>query len=148
MKKINAALLFALLLASSWMPFAAAFEQKIAEIKGESLGTFLSRLPTTMEFQIAIAVIVLGAVGVFFNYAVQWMKKQIEGNLWGYLFVDNVRGTLLSFVTTCGVGLAGITSGMFEMEDGTFIGWFRTFVLAFGNGYFWDAVLNKGTPKA
>jgi hypothetical protein len=88
---------------------------------------------------------------VFFNYAVKWMKKEIAGGLWPYLFVDNVRGTLLSWTSTVGAGIVGITSGMFETPDGTFIGWFRALVLCFGNGFFWDAVMNRGKaadPKA
>jgi hypothetical protein len=97
-----------------------------------------------MEAQIFYAIVVCGALGVFFNYAVKWMKKEIAGSLWAYLFVDNARGTLLSWTSTVGAGVVGITSGMFETPDGTFIGWFRTLVLCFGNGFFWDAVMNRG----
>ena len=125
--------------------------QKIADIKAqsaESLWHFLSALPASFEAQLFYAIVAFGMLGVLVHYAVKWMKKEIEGSLFAYLFVDNVRGTLLSWTSTIGAGVVGITSGMFETPDGSFIGWFRTLVLCFGNGFFWDAVMNKGAPKA
>jgi hypothetical protein len=126
--------------------------QKIADLKVEhtqSLSDFLMALPASMEAQIFYAIVLAGVLGVFFNYAVKWMKKEIAGSLTAYLFHDNVRATLLSVCSTVGAGVVGITSGMFETPDGSFIGWFRTLVLAFGNGFFWDAVVNRGaSPKA
>lgn len=130
---------------------AAAQAPKISEIKAagpDTLWHFLTQLPGSMEAQLFYAIVAFGAAGVFFNYAVKWMKKEIVGGLWPYLFVDNVRGTLLSWTSTIGAGVVGITSGMFETPDGTFIGWFRVLVLCFGNGFFWDAVLNKGAKPA
>lgn len=121
--------------------------QKIADLKAqsaESLWQFLEALPGSFEAQLFYAIVAFGLLGVLFHYAVKWMKKEIAGSLYTYLFVDNVRGTLLSWTSTVGAGAVGITSGMFETPDGTFIGWFRTIVLCFGNGFFWDAVMNKG----
>lgn len=133
-------------------PFLAYGEgQKLAVIKAEapeSLWKFLSAAPGSLELQIFYVIVIGGFAGVFVNYAVKWMKKEIAGSLGAYLFVDNVRGTLLSWTTTIGAGVAGITSGMFETPDGTFIGWFRVLVLCFGNGFFWDAVINKGQKPA
>lgn len=121
--------------------------QKMAAAREESLWHFLQALPTTFEMQIVYAILVSGLLGLFFCYAVKWMRKEIVGSLWAYLFHDNVRGTLLSFTLTVGIGVAGIASGMFEEGNGEFIGWWKTLVLAFGNGYFWDSVANKGKSR-
>jgi hypothetical protein len=130
---------------------AHAQAPKMAELKAqspESLWTFLRAMPASFEAQLFYAIVCFGALGVMVNYAVKWMKKEIAGSLFAYLFVDNFRGTLLSWTTTAGAGIAGITSGMFETPDGTFIGWFRALVLCFGNGFFWDAVMNRGKQAA
>lgn len=123
---------------------------KIGEIKGssETLWQFLQRLPGTFEAQIFYAVVVFGAIGMFANYFVKWLRKEITGSLIGYLFVNNPRGTLLSLVTTIGAGLAALQMGVFETPDGQFIGWFPTLWITLGSGWMFDAALNKGAaPK-
>lgn len=129
-----------------YVPLAAlAQAPRIAEIRGnESLLAFLQRLPGTFEAQIFYALVLFGLVGVFVNYFVRWLKKDIAGSLFAYLFRDNVRGTLLSFVSAVGTGLGGISIGFFETPDGQFIGWMNTMIVAFGNGFFWDTIANKG----
>lgn len=123
--------------------------QKIADIRAqESLLQFLASLPTSFEAQLFYVVMVVGALGLFFHYAVKWMRKDIAGGLLQYLFHDNFRGTLLSVTLTVGAGVGAISTGMFEADSGEFIGWFKALVLAFGNGYFWDSVANKGTRAA
>lgn len=128
-------------------PLADALEaQKIAEIKAggnESLWEFLARLPGSFEAQIFYAVGIFGAVGMFMNYIQRWLKKEIAGNLWHYLFDCNIRGTLLSFSTTIGVGIGAITGGVFETASGEFVGWFNVMWVSLTNGFMWDVALNK-----
>lgn len=132
---------------SGWVLAALAQAPKIAELKGqgESLWSFLSRLPGSFEAQVFYGVVLFGAVGMFTNYAVKWMRKDISGSLLAYLFRDNLRGTLLSFSTTVGVGIAAITGGVFETSSGEFVGWFNVMWISLTNGFMWDAALNRGT---
>lgn len=119
--------------------------QKIADIPEQSLVQFLVALPASFEAQVFYMIVVCGCLGVFFHYAVKWMRKEIAGSLFKYLFRNNLRGTLLSATLTIGAGAAGIAIGMFEEAGGQFIGWYKALVLAFGNGFFWDVIANKGT---
>lgn len=137
-------LLYLMLLVPTWV-FAQA--PRISEIKqgaGESLWDFLMRLPMSFEAQIFYAVVLFGGVGMFSNYAVKWMRKEIAGSLFKYLFLCNLRGTLLSFSTTVGIGIAAITGGVFETGSGEFVGWFNVLWVSLTNGFMWDAALNRG----
>lgn len=120
--------------------------QKIGEIKGqgESFLTFLSRLPASFEAQIFYAVALFGLVGMMANYSVKWMRGEIAGSLISYLFLHNIRATLLSYATTIGVGIGAITAGVFETGSGEFVGWFNVMWVSLTNGYMWDAALNAG----
>lgn len=124
--------------------------QKISELKsnGESLWTFLGRLPASFEAQIFYAIVLFGIIGMFTNYAVKWMKKQIAGSLINYLFHDNLRGTLLSISTTIGIGIGAITGGVFETASGEFVGWFNVMWIALTNGFMWDSALNNGSAES
>lgn len=130
------------------VPLAAlAQAPKMSEISkgtGESLWSFLSRLPGTFEAQVFYAICVFGLVGMLANYFVKWLKKEIAGSLLAYLFVHNPRGSLLSYVTTVGVGLGALQMGIFETADDTFVGWLNVMWITLGNGYLFDAALNKG----
>lgn len=119
--------------------------QKIGEIKGgsESLISFLQRLPSSFEAQIFYAVVLFGAVGMFTNYSIKWMRSEISGSLIKYLFFDNFRGTMLSFCTTVGIGIGAITGGVFETASGEFVGWFNVLWISLTNGFMWDAALNR-----
>lgn len=118
--------------------------QKMGEIKGgsESLWEFARRAPAAFEAQIFYAVLIFGGLGMLANYAVKWMRREIEGSLIIYLF-RNFRSTALAFSTTMGVGIAAITSGVFETSDGMFVGWFNVMWTSLMNGFMWDAALNR-----
>lgn len=140
--------LVALLCVLRWGHVFGAIEQaqKIGEIKGasESLAQFLSRLPASFEAQIFYAICLFGAAGMLTNYGVKWLKGEIGGSLIKYLFFNNIRGTLLSFFTTVGVGIGAITSGVFETAGGEFVGWFNVMWISLTNGFMWDATMNQG----
>jgi len=149
-KKLSS-IVFMGVLALCMLPYlstASAIEnaQKIAELKGpgESLWTFLQRLPASFEAQIFYAISLFGLVGLMANYTVRWMKSEIAGSLFAYLFNDNIRGTLFSYATTIGVGIGAITAGVFETSSGEFVGWFNVMWVSLTNGYMWDAALNQG----
>lgn len=124
---------------------------KISEIKAlhgpETLWQFLGHLPASFEAQIFYALLLGGCVGMLLNYWIKWLRKDIAGSLIAYLFVNNMRGTMLSFVSAIGTGIAGITAGVFETANGDFVGWFNVLWIAVSNGFFWDAAANKGTRK-
>lgn len=123
--------------------------QKMGEIKGgsESLWEFAHRAPAAFEAQIFYAVLIFGGLGMLANYAVKWMRREIEGSLIVYLF-RNFRSTALAFSTTMGVGIAAITSGVFETSDGMFVGWFNVMWTSLMNGFMWDAALNRSGQTA
>lgn len=122
--------------------------EKISALKvqhaQESLWQFLSALPGSFEAQIFYAILLGGLVGMLLNYWIKWLRNEISGSLFGYLFVNNMRGTMLSFVSAVGTGIAGITAGVFETGGGDFVGWFNVLWIAVSNGFFWDAAANKG----
>lgn len=134
------------------LAFASSFAgmddaKKISEMRAEgqeSLWHFLGRLPSSFEAQIFYAVALFGTLGMFANYAKQWLKGQITGNLLSYLFHDNLRGTLLSFSAAIGTGVGGIMAGVFETSSGDFVGWFNVMALSVMNGFTWDSTLNGG----
>ena len=122
----------------------------IQQIKAQqvSLWDFLGALPASFEAQMFYGVLLGGLVGMLLNYGIKWLRREISGSLLAYLFVDNIRGTLLSFVSAVGTGLAGIATGVFTTQDGQFVGWFNLMWIAVSNGFFWDAAANKGTRTA
>lgn len=127
---------------------AGAQGPTIAQIKfdsrQESLWAFLAKLPASFEAQMFYGVLIGGLVGMLVNYGIKWMRGEIQGSLIAYLFFHNVRGTMLSFVSAVGTGIAGITMGVFTTSNGEFTGWFNLMWIAVSNGFFWDAAANKG----
>ncbi len=126
---------------------AVALEaQKIAEIRAgdESLWAFLHRLPSSFEAQIFYAGALFSCLGMLANYFQKWLRKEIAGSLVTYLFIHNPRATLLSYFTALGVFTGGISAGVFETDQGAFVGWFNVMWVALSNGFMWDAALNRG----
>lgn len=132
---------------STWAGLESA--PKVSELRGnESLWAFLMRLPSSFEAQIFYGVVLFGIVGLFANYATKWLRGEIAGSLIKYLFLDNVRGTLLSLSAAIGVGIGGITAGVFETASGEFVGWFNVMWIGLTNGFMWDAALNGSQSSA
>lgn len=113
----------------------------------ESLWHFLAAVPSTIEFQILIGLMLAGTFGMVAHYTVKWFKGEIAGSLFEYLFVQNFRGTVLSMFSFIGLALTSIITGVFEATGGVFVGW--TTVLWFGltQGFAVDAIANKGDRK-
>lgn len=124
--------------------------QTIAEAKlaaPESLWHFLLSLPGTIEAQQLYGLMIAGTLGMIANWLVKWLRGDIAGSLWCYLFHQNVRGTVLSLFSFIGLALTSITANVFVAEGGAFVGW--TNVLWFGltQGFAVDAIANKGDRK-
>ncbi len=125
--------------------------QKIAEIKAEhveSLWQFLSAVPGSFEAQVFYGFIIAGTVGVSASFIYKWLTRQIAGSLFRYLFVDDVRRTLLSFAVLIGQAITAITMGLFAIDDGTFVGWWNVLYIGALAGFTGDVIANKGKTPA
>ena len=117
--------------------------QTIAQVKAEapeSLWHFLGQLPVTLEAQQVYALMLSGLVGMAAHYLNKWATGQIEGNLWGYMFHDHARNTVLSVTAYIGFALTTVTSGAL---DGA--GWFTALWMGATTGFAIDSIANKGT---
>lgn len=125
--------------------------QKIAEIKAsgpQSLWAFLAVMPGSFEAQIFYGLVLAGTVGVVSSYVYQWLKGEIAGSLVHYLFIDHVRGTLLSFAVLTGQALSAVAMGVFEGDDGLFTGWKMVMYSGVLAGFTGDVIVNKGKKPA
>ena len=122
--------------------------QTIAQVRArdaESLWVFLSNLPSTQEAQLFYALMLSGSLGMFASYGVKWAKGEIGTCLWEYLFHQNMRNTVLSFLTYTGTAMAAIYAGAFHVgADGIFVGWGMVLWLGALNGFSIDSIVNKG----
>lgn len=118
----------------------------IAELKTEpeTLWHFINQLPVSFEAQLLYGLVIAGLAGMVANYAVKWARNEIEGNLWEYLFTQNVRATLLSFFGFVSLAITSIGTGIFTSDGGVFVGWANVFWFGLTNGFAVDAVANKG----
>ena len=116
----------------------------IASQQPQGLLEYLNAFWGSFEMQIMVGLLVAGALGMIANYVVKWARGEIAGNLFCYLFVTNVRGTLLAYITYIGAMITAIAMDSFSGANGGFVGW--RVVLWFGivNGFAADAILNKG----
>lgn len=111
----------------------------------DDLFRFLTHLPFTQEAQIFYALLLAGTVGMFANWFTRWARRDIDGNLFSYLFLQNPRSTALSFSTYMGVSVAAIYGQVFWVtSDSLFVGWGMVMWLGLLNGYSIDAIMNKG----
>ena len=122
--------------------------QTIAQVKAqspESLGHFLMNLPSTMEAQLFYALMLTGTAGMLANYGVKWARGEIGSCLGAYLFRQNLRATVLSFLTYTGTAMAAIYAGAFHVGDqAVFVGLGMVMWLGALNGYSIDSMVNKG----
>ncbi len=122
--------------------------QTIAQAKAattQSLWQFLQALPSTQEAQVFYALMLAGTLGMMASYAIKWLKGDITGSLWKYLFEQNLKSTLLAFLTYVGTALAAIYADAFHVgPDSVFVGWGMVMWLAAVNGFSIDAIVNKG----
>lgn len=122
--------------------------QTIAQIKAmevqESLWHFLTQLPQSMEAQLLYGLVIAGIVGMIANYTVKWARGDIAGSLFAYLFLQNVRATLLSFFGFVSLAITSIAAGIFTGENGGFVGWANVLWFGLTNGFAVDAIANKG----
>lgn len=110
----------------------------------ESLWQFLAQIPSSMEGQIFLGLLIAGILGMAGNYTVKWAKGEIAGSLWRYLFCTNVRSTMLSLTSYVGLMVTSIVAGIFTGEHGGFVGWTNVFWFGLTNGFAVDAIANKG----
>lgn len=85
----------------------------------------------------------LGLAGMIAHYLKKWARKEIAGNLVGYLIHDNPRDTLLAVMATAG-GIG--TAYLMGQFDGVTIK--QIIMPAFLIGYAGDSAANKGSAPA
>lgn len=107
-----------LLLASSVLADPGT-AQRIVEMKGggESLGVFLSRLPSSFEAQVFYGLFGSGVAGMIASWAWKWSKQQAG--------VDHftTRYILGQVLWLGGSSVAAIMTVGFQTEGGEFFGW-------------------------
>lgn len=122
---------------------APTIAQVTAAAPGD-LGTFLKGLPATQEAQIFYALMGAGSAGMAANWVTRWTRGEI-GNLFQYLFNQNARATVGSFLTFAGTGMAAIYAHAFNVgPDSLFVGWGMVLWLGAVNGFAIDNIVNKG----
>lgn len=110
----------------------------------ESLWAFLAGLPASIEAQILYALLLSGSVGMMAHYFTRWAKGEIQGSLLTYLFDSYARRTAMAVTILVGMSITAITSGVFESDSGTFVGWLNVLWFGVTNGYASDSIANKG----
>lgn len=115
-----------------------------AKLQQQTLWQFLCALPQTMEAQIFYALILSGVLGIMAHYVHKWMKDEIQGSLWSYLFVQYPKRTAMSFGAYLAWIMSLIGTGVFVTASGEFVGYGIVLILGFTNGYGVDSLANKG----
>ena len=122
--------------------------QTIAQVKAEAPADFwhfLINLPATQEAQLFYALMLSGTLGMIASYIMKWAKGDISSCLGEYLFLQNLRATVLSVATYTGTAMASIYAGAFYVGDqAVFVGWGMVMWLGALNGFGIDAIVNKG----
>lgn len=122
-------------------------KQSIAQIRADdgTLWYFLQQLPSSSEAQIFYALLIGGFAGMTANWFWKWARKEIDGNLFCYLVIDNPRATLVSLMAYLGLALTALYTDAFHVGDEhVFVGWSMVLWLSATNGFFIDAIANKG----
>lgn len=124
----------------------AATGPRIQDIRAtqNSFWDFLAALPGSMEGQIFMAMLIMGAIGMMAHYAMRWLQGQITGGLFNYMFISYPKRTGLAYAGIIGAALTAIASNVFVTDSGEFVGWLNVIWFGLTNGYAADSVANKG----
>ena len=120
---------------------------KAATVTNESLWHFLAQLPTSFDAQILYGLLISGFVGIMAHYMAKWLRGEVEGSLWQYLFVNEARHTFLSLGTLFAASIAAIAANVFETDAGAFVGWTNVMWIGLTTGFSGDSVMNKAPRK-
>lgn len=94
------------------------------------------------DFRVFLVYAVAGTVGVIGNYVNRWLKGEIAGNLFTYLFVTFPKATVATGVAFYTTALTIFLSG--QLDNATLGNLCLTGFLA---GYAIDNVVNKGDAR-
>lgn len=123
MKTTNIHALFALAVLLFFASFGAPADvgtaARIHELKGggESLGVFLSKLPSSFEAQVFYGLVGSGLLGIIASWLWKW-SQQLAG-----LDHFNPRYVIGQVLWLGGASVAAIMTVGFQTEDGVFFGW-------------------------
>ena len=87
-------------------------------------------------------VYILGLLGMVSHYFKKWLRKEIAGSLFDYLFRDHARDTAYAVFAYSGVVASALLAGQFDALT------LKQIALpAFLLGYTIDSALNKASAK-
>lgn len=112
----------------------------------ESPIDFLMALPGTLDWMVFWTMLGFGVLGVLANYTFKYLRDEIAGNPFIYLFQQNFKRTALAFSSFVTAVFGMLQTNMF-IHDGVFIGWSATILIAISAGMNFDAYINKGERK-
>jgi uncharacterized membrane protein len=121
---------------------APTLAQKTAD--AVSLWDYLAALPASFEAQLFYALLLAGTLGMMANYVVKWLRDELQGSLFTYLFRTHVKGTLLSLTGSISLAITSIGTGIFTTDAGIFVGWSTVLWFGVTNGFAVDSIANKG----
>ena len=96
---------------------------------------------TGVEAQRFYLFVVVGLIGFFSHYLKKWLREEITGSLWKYLFRDKPKATGLAIFTFVGTAFAMFIGGQIPAETNTLL------MLAFTTGYMVDSAMNSGVKS-
>lgn len=156
MKKIVLAIALALIAISAFAQepsIGQAIQEAVGSVQGqtidqvltpdESLWSFLAKLPGTIEAQLFYALFLAGFLGVTAHTLLAYLRGDIQGNLFKYLFLQYPKQTTLAYISLIGSDFAAIGAHLFQTADGTFVGWLNVLAQGFTLGYAVDSISGK-----
>jgi MFS family permease len=125
-----------------WLEAFAQDRPTIAEKAPQDLAEYLLAFPGSFEAQLMIGLTIAGVIGMSAHYVVKWARREIEENLFCYMW-HNRRSTFASFCAYISVAIGAIIGDAFMGELGGFVGWKVVFWMGISNGFAIDAIVNK-----
>ena len=86
--------------------------------------------------------VAVGCVGIVAHYLKAWLRDQITGSIWKYLFVDQPKQTGYTVFTLASAAFTMYAAGQLPPDVNTLV------FLAFTTGFTCDSVVNSGSPVA
>jgi hypothetical protein len=106
------------------------------------LSVFLASLPGSWEMQLFYGLMMSGVCGMLAHYVLKWARDEIKGSLFCY-WKNNVKRTVLSFLTFTGIAVAAVMNNAFITDLGGFVGWKMVLWMGWSNGLIIDVLVNK-----
>ena len=124
--------------------------EAIAQLKAtqpEGFYSFLIGIHKTVQFDICVAIFVLGVAGLAGSWLVKWANDMVGESFIDYFFRSHIKRTISTICTYLGAMAGAVGTGVFFTSDAVFVGWFNVGWLALTTAFGVDMGINKGTKS-